>query len=393
VSLAAVIAILAASFAVLLLKVRGRALLLRVAFFALGIACIVLAFIKVSAQVSEDYAFDAGKILLHSRPVEVEKYEILLVEGELTASGEKWRSRRLGEIEEPADLTGQSPDLPTKTGHEVEYSLSKLGVKISLGWDERGSEFLLVSPFSDSSRYARLYNSYSGVFPNEESDFAASRILISGYDIRTPGRVFGARSGKMAFIVTVPENGHYEALVGIDAMFGQFKAQSEAYSFSNNITSFDDARKLLLRGAIFPKSPRGVLPILAQADPVILALVLFGCVAVFAGFLSMLPAAFLLSSLLVLTCLTSLSFIETRSNIRKLQQSQIARLAEIAFLASSPLYKETSARALLELSQSSRNVSAAWSGYGYSLISVPVQSQSSNIGEDGGNSHEGENPQ
>ena len=248
-----------------------------------------------------------------------DEYNVILAVGELSPSGELWRFRKLGKIKSYR----VDAYIPISTGNELlepkrayfkgitqEYKLSRFGVRIRLGWDESGGEFLNVTQTRHCTGYMRLFTSYSGVFPQPGDDFAATRLFISGGNSPKRGSVFGLPEGRMAFVVVQPKSDGDVMELTVTGLFDSLKCLRNPYSYSNNIHSVESAREHLLRGACFTKLPRGVPAILAKLSPVLAALFFLIAAGVFIVWWGRILPGALLAVFIALFCIATVSKME-----------------------------------------------------------------------------------
>ncbi|MFA4985412.1 MAG: hypothetical protein WC712_02395 [Candidatus Brocadiia bacterium] len=364
----------------------------------LGVASLYTAVARVLDTPIPVAAPEIGKANIDRTDGDVQPsaYSVHLVSGEITPNGERWSFLAIGSVpatRDSGEIVGPTTSAVFERNISKSFFLSRLGIRIYLGWDERGGEFLTVEPVSWST-YIRPFNSYWGIFPRRGDDFAATRLFITGRDVPADGTVLGRRIGSMAFLLVTPVSGD-EIILGIDEVFTSLKCTVNPYSGSNNIGSFDEARRLLLRGACFPRSREGILPIIADTGPLFIALLLIGCAAVMVGLNRSLALGLLFGAFYFLISLVGLSSLETDRVLAALRSSQEPNVSAIASTVASPLWRDRSLSFLNDLaSDSSSQSRATWANFAISLSPGRISGAApSNDGEGIEELEPGESPQ
>ncbi len=352
---------------------------LRVAIFGvvLCVVAVVVALFWVNPQkvrmAKPEYAhFEFVKTVDSESPVE--SYTLILARGDLSPERERWSFQKLGSISafsienrlvetEQGKFDFKQERIFQRNISEI-FSLPGFPAKMAIGWDERGMEFITVTPSRGSSQYLRPFSSSYGVFPRASDDFSATRLLISGAIAPQRNSMFGYPRGRAAFLIVQPNcAGKTVRLTGED-LFSELKCTKNPYLFSNNLQSFDDARRHLIRGMLFTRPPRGVLSILASLSPVIGAAMALLALGVFTIWRRRTFAATILAVFVAMLFVTALSRVEFNGLVSTVKYSGEASIYESCALLNSPLWQKSAVLALEQLASSTENAqAAAWAKF------------------------------
>ncbi len=374
---AAAFALLIAFLAAGLFLSRRRAFPLALAGAVLALACFSAAAFRDTAPPLSSFRLSLGTAeFLRPLPArgEVEEYSLTLAVGTLGPSGERWRFSPLGRLKSwrpaqdiPAPLASDRPARIWRRGCSRTFDLPAFHLRFSIGWDSEGGEFLRAEPVGRLHRYIRPYNSYDGVFPGPGEDFAAVRLFISGQIRRGSGGAFGLPSGTAAFLVVQPVLPGETLELDASSLFTELRCTATPYRFSNDVTSFEAARELLMRGTCFPRHGEGVPALLSDASPVLLLFCLAAGLGLFAAWRRF-PGVGLVLAVFVALLALSVGSRRCFDSIADAVRTGGEHAAyACAALAAQPLWTD-SARAVLErAADSAEPESARWASFVLSL--------------------------
>ncbi|MDZ7815061.1 MAG: hypothetical protein U5N86_03370 [Planctomycetota bacterium] len=289
-------------------------------------------------------------------PAMPEAYSLVLAVGEMDSQREKWFFKDLGEIPayreevvQPSLLPDKPPSIERiyKNGIQRTITLSEFSVSLRLGWNDEGTEFLKVEPMKNVSYYLRPFGSYNGVFPAPDDHFAATRLFMSGMISPADGSMFGMPKGRTAFIVVQPAGEFATQSVTVRELFSTLKPLQNPYVNANNVESFEQARRLLIRGLSFPKRENGVIELLGLLPPIAASLLVLIGLGVFMALSRNLPLALVAGLFVALVSLCGVSKSVFESDVRDLC-SERGKIYSPVAVVSSPLWADTATEKLLQ---------------------------------------------